>query len=381
MTSDNEVLIISFSRTPLGGFKKSFTNVSGVDLCGEAIKSAVEKSKVDPTKFGSFIVGNVVSSGIGQNPAKQCAIKGGLAPDISCSLVNKVCCSSLKALTIAAQQIKLGDEDSIVVAGFENCTQASLIKNADGVDLFTYDGLTDFSCGQLMGKLVDDLNAKMNIKREEQDEYAINSFKRSIKAWDDGVFNDIIVPIKVDNSVVTKDENLSRFDESKISKLKPAFDASGSITAANASSLADGAACIVMCSRKFAVENGVEPCAKVIAYADAGCDGKDFALAPIYSTKKLLAKSGFEKDAIDIWEVNEAFASIPLMFAKDFGISMEKINILGGAVSIGHPLGCTGARLVTSLILSLRKVKGKYGVATLCNGGGGATSVLIELLN
>ena len=387
---EDNVYIISCVRTPLGSLNGGLSSIPGSKLCGFAIRESVKQSQINPSQFDSIYVGNVVTAGNGQNPAKQAALEGGLPETISCTLVNKVCCSSLKALTLAVQEIKCGDSQAAVAAGFESMSRCPhLLENSrtgyrmgdiTAKDSLIKDGLWDAKYNQHMGQLVDALNEKLGITRQEQDRYAIQSFDRSKKAWEEKNFQDHIIPITVKSGVVERDENISKLKLEKVPLLKPSFTPNGTITPANASGIADGAAAVTICSKKFADENNIKPLARIISYADAGRDPAEFPLAPVDAAKKALQKAGLTKDDIDLWEVNEAFASVPIMFAREFGISEDILNILGGAVAVGHPLGCTGLRIVQALISAL-KIKGKKrGLATLCNGGGGGTAVIIELM-
>ena len=386
----DSVYIISCVRTPLGSLNGGLSSVPGTKLCGIAIGESVKQSKINPSQFDSIYVGNVVSAGNGQNPAKQAALEGGLPETISCTLVNKVCCSSLKALTLGVQEIKCGDAQAVIAAGFESMSRCPHLLEGSRTgyrmgditarDSLIKDGLWDAKYNQHMGQLVDALNEKLGITREDQDRYAIQSFSRSKKAWEDKSFEGQIIPVSVKSGLVERDENISKLKLEKVPVLKPSFTPNGTITPANASGIADGAAAVTLCSKQFAEENNLKPIARVIAYADAGRDPAEFPLAPVDAANKALKKAGLTKDDIDIWEVNEAFASVPIMFARELGISEDVLNILGGAVAVGHPLGCTGLRIVQALIAAL-KVRGKKrGLATLCNGGGGGTAVIIELM-
>ena len=389
-TSPNDTVIISISRTPLASFNGSFASVPGTTLCGVAINDSINKSKISPTEVNSVFVGNVVSAGNGQNPAKQASLAGGLPNDVSCTLVNKVCCSSLKALTLGCQEIKCGDSDVIVVAGFESMTRCPhlLEQSRAGYrmgdvsmkDSLIKDGLWDAKYNKHMGSLVDELNDKHGITREEQDRYALQSFDRAIDAWNRGVFDGQIVPVETRTGKVEKDENMSKLNREKLVKLRPSFSEKGTITAANASGLSDGAAAAVICSREYAEKHDLKPIARIVSYADAGRDPAEFPLAPVDAAKRALKKANMEVKDIDIWEVNEAFSSVPLLFKKELDISEDIMNVLGGAVAIGHPLGCTGLRIVHSLIAALKDKNKKFGLATLCNGGGGGTAVIVELL-
>ena len=386
-----EVVIVSIARTPLGSLNGGLSTIPGTKLCGIAIDKCVKDSHIEPKDIDSIFVGNVITAGNGQNPAKQAAIEAGLPETVSATLVNKVCCSSLKALTIGVQEIKCGDSQAVIAAGFESMSRCPHLLEGSrkgyrmgdftAKDSLIKDGLWDAKYDQHMGQLVDALNTKLGITREEQDRYAIQSFKRANKAWSEDRFNGQIAPVEVKPGVVVdKDENRSKLNEEKVPKLKPSFTVDGTITPANASGIADGAAAVVICSRKYADAHGLKPIARIVSYADAGRDPAEFPLAPIDAAKKALQRASMKKEDIDIWEVNEAFASVPLMFAKELGISEDILNIFGGAVAVGHPLGCTGLRILQTLIAALSAREKKFGLATLCIGGGGGTAVIVELL-
>lgn len=384
-----DVFIVSSVRTPLGAFLGGLSQVSAPKLAGVAIKEAVEQSGLsDKSEINAVYVGNVLVGGQGQHPAKQCSLAGELPENIPCTLIDKVCCSSMKALTVGTQSIRCHDEEVCVVAGTENMSLAPRIlsKSRIGqkmgdmqlVDLMIKDGLWDAPNDKHMGELTDILASEQNISREDQDRFTIQSFKRAIKAWEDKAHH--VVPVKTREADLSTDEVMGKFMEAKIPTLRPCFVKDGSITAANSSALSDGAAAAVIASGSAVKRLGLKPIAKIVAYADAGIDPAKFPLAPVDAANRALAKAGLTKEQVDLWEVNEAFAAVPLMFIKAMKISEETVNVLGGAVALGHPLGCTGLRIVHTLIDSLRYKNKKIGLATLCNGGGGATAVIIELV-
>ena len=385
----HQVYVLSSTRTPLGSFLGGLSQVPAPKLGGVVIKESVRKSGISPDDIDEIFVGNVLSGGVGQNPAKQCAINGGLPPTKPCTTINKVCCSSLKALILASQLIGAGEIKTAVVTGVENMSMSPRIvensraiqkmgtaklENTEAKDDMIVDGLWDSFSDRHMGALADDAGKKMGITREEQDRYSIESFRRAEEGWNSGFLD--VVPVEG----VTKDEVIPKLIQEKVPNLKPCFNKDGTITAASSSAIADGAAAVVLASEEFVKERNLKPIAKIIAYADAGRDPSEYTLAPIDAAKKALEKAKKEVSDIELWEVNEAFAVVPLMFMKQMNISSDIVNVFGGAVSIGHPLGCTGVRIVNTLISALKAKGKKIGLATLCNGGGGASAVIIELM-
>ena len=304
-----EVYIVSYTRTPLGSFNGKLSHLSVPELCGYSIKSCIEKSKILPSQIDSVFVGNVISAGIGQNPAKQCAIAGGLPSNIPCTLINKVCCSSLKAFTLGVQQIKSGDGDCILIAGVENMSKTPhLLPNSrtgtrmgdfSCIDSMVKDGLWDSFNNLHMGTLVDTLAEKFEISREEQDRYSIESFKRANEATNNKLIE--ITPIQIKEGLMNSDESLTKLIPSKVPLLKPCFNSKGTITAANASSISDGSVSIIICSNEFLKKNNLNPICKIISYADSGIDPSEFPLAPIEAANKALKKANLNKDQIDLW--------------------------------------------------------------------------------
>lgn len=384
------IYIVASSRTPIGSFLGGLSNIPAPELGSYAVKDCLKKSGLSPEEIDQLIAGNVLNGGLGQNPAKQCSLKSELPSTCICTLVNKVCCSSLKALCLAAQSIKCGDSRSAVVVGFENMSRAPHIVydarkikkmgnikfegEAAGVDLMITDGLWDSFSNKHMGSLVDKIAAGKQISREEQDRYAIQSFKRAVDGWETGMLD--VTPV----GEIVKDENITKLIPEKVPTLRPCFNQDGTLTAANSSSLADGAAAMIVVSDDFMNQHQLKPIARIVSYADYEMDPADFPLAVPHAARKALEKANLQVADIDLWEINEAFAAVTLAFTKELQISEDIVNILGGAIAIGHPLGCTGLRIVNSLISAL-KVKGKkLGLAALCNGGGGATAVIIELV-
>ncbi|KAH0792356.1 acetyl-CoA C-acetyltransferase [Histomonas meleagridis] len=384
------VYIVGSVRTPLGAsISGGFAEVPAPKLGAVAAKECLARSGVSPNDIDELYAGNVISAGIGQNPAKQCSLEAGLPNTVPCTTINKVCCSSLKALTLAAQDIKYGEVNTAVVVGMENMTLAPhLVRNARKIqkmgtikfkdevtaeDGMIVDGLWDSFNNIHMGALADHVAAKYGITREEQDRYAIQSFARAKEGWASG-FLDII-----EFNGVKTDEIIPKLIVEKVPTLRPCFVKDGTITAANASAISDGGVAMVLVSESYLKEHSLKPIAKIIAYTDVGCDPAEFICAPVLAAKKVLEKAKMKFEDIDLFEVNEAFAVAPLLFMKETGVPEEKVNVFGGAIAIGHPLGCSGLRIVNTLISAL-KAKGKrIGLATLCNGGGGSTAVIIEL--
>lgn len=388
----SKVFIISSARTPLGSFQGGLSKIPATELGGYAIKESVKKSQIPINDIDEVYVGNVLSCALGQNPAKQCAIFGGLLPTTPCTLVNKVCCSSLKAMIIATQLIKTNEINTAVIAGTENMSlsprfvegtrstkklgSVNLSDPVEAKDSMLVDGLWDSFNNKHMGTLADNCAKNIGISREEQDRYSIQSFHRAQEGWKSGVLDVFSL------NGIEKDEVISKLIEEKVSTLRPCFNANGTITAASSSALADGAAAVVLASENYVLSHSdkiAKPIAKIISYANAERDPKEFTLAPIDAAKKALDKAGLSIDQIDLWEVNEAFAVVPLMLIKELKIKEDIVNVFGGGISLGHPLGCTGVRIVNTLISALKAKGKKIGLATLCNGGGGANAIIIEL--
>ena len=385
-----DIYIVGTSRTPLGSLLGGLSQIPAPELGGLAIKEALLQANVPPEKVDCIYFGNVLSSGVGQNPGKQASLAAGIPNTVPCTTINKVCCSSLKALTLAAQDILLENARIAVAAGAENMSLAPhlLPKSRTGqkmgdfqvVDSMIKDGLWDAHYNLHMGALTDKLALKKGVSREEQDRYSIQSYSRAKKATEIGAHK--FFTVKLGRFECTKDECIEKCIIEKVPKLRPCFitDETGTITAANSSSISDGAAAIILASGNIVKELSLKPIAKLISWADAGVDPADFPLAPVFASQKALKKAKLDKSQIDLWEVNEAFAAVPLLFKKEMNISEDILNVLGGAVALGHPLGCTGCRIVNTLISALETKKKKIGVATLCNGGGGATALIIEMI-
>jgi len=388
-----EVYIASAVRTPLGSFGGVFAKLSAIDLGSAAIKGALEKAGVSPDQVQEVLMGNVVSANLGQAPARQAALGAGIGQNVPCTTVNKVCSSGMKAIMFGAQSIMLGHNDLVVAGGMESMSNipyyvpsarwGSKYGDAKMVDGLAKDGLTDAYNHVAMGVCADNTAAEYKISREAQDEYAIRSYKRAAETTEKGIFKEEIVPVMVpqrkgDPVAVTEDEEYKRVKFEKIPALRPAFSKEGTVTAANASTINDGASALVLVSKEKMEELGLTPVARILSFADAAHDPMWFTTAPTKAAPLALQRAGLTKDDIDYFEVNEAFAVVPMAFNKELGIDDDKVNIFGGGVSLGHPLGASGARIVTTLNNVLHQKGGKRGLATLCNGGGGASAIIIE---
>lgn len=387
-----KVVIVSAVRTPMGSFMGALSSVPATKLGATAIKGALNKINLDPKEVDEVLMGNVVQSGNGQAPARQAAMFAGLPDTVPCTTVNKVCASGMKAVMQGAQAIMAGDAEVIVAGGMENM---SLIPHyvhlRNGVkfgpttmiDGLQKDGLTDAYDNNAMGVCADLCATEFNISREEQDRYAIQSYTRSAAAWEAGKFDSEIVPVEVpqrrgDAIIVNKDEEFTNVKLDKIPALSPVFTKDGTVTAANASTINDGAAALVLMSEEKANALGLKPLAYIKSYADAAQEPKWFTTAPAKALPKALDKAGISLGDIDYFEFNEAFSVVGLANAKILGISEDKVNVNGGAVSLGHPLGCSGARIIVTLINVLNQNNAKVGAAAICNGGGGASAIVIE---
>lgn len=390
-----DVVIVSAKRTPMGAFGGSLSSFSAPELGASAILEAVKSGGIKADDVQEVVMGNVLSAGIGQAPARQAALKAGLHKRTPATTVNKVCASGMKALMIAADQIRLGEADIIVAGGMESMSNVPyyLPKQRFGAkyghvqaeDGIVKDGLWDVYNDYLMGNAGDLCGRECNISREEQDKYAITSYKRAIKATEEGYFEDEIIKIKVKDrkgnvTMVEKDEELDRVNFKKIPQLRPVFDKEGTVTAANASTINDGAAALLVMSAEKANELGLKPLAKVLSHASAAKEPEWFTTAPADAIPIALKRAGLSKDDIDLFEINEAFSVVALANNQILELDPEKVNIHGGAVSIGHPLGCSGARIIVTLIHALKRTGGKYGCAGICNGGGGASALTLEML-
>ena len=389
------VVITSYSRTPIGSFGGGLSSISATKLGAHAIKSALQKINLSPNLVEELYMGNVISSGIGQAPAKQCAIYAELGPNIPCTTINKVCSSGMKSIMMAAQAIKSGDADIIVAGGMESMSNIPyyIPKARNGhkfghgkiMDGLVLDGLTDVYSGDVMGVCGELCAEEMNISREEQDDFAIESYNRSKKAWENGYFKDEVSPIEIpqrrgDSIIIEEDEEFKNVNIEKIKKLRTVFKKEGTITAGNASTLNDGAAALILMSEEKAKELGIKPIAKINSYSDASQEPEWFTTSPAKAIPLALNKANLKIEDIDYWELNEAFSVVGIANTKKLKLNPDKVNIYGGAVSLGHPLGCSGARIVTTLLSVLINNDAKFGGAGICNGGGGASAMIIEKL-
>ena len=386
------VVIVSAARTPIGRFLGGLSAVSAPKLGGIAIKGALDKINLNPTLVDEVLMGHVVQAGTGQAPARQAAIYAGIPDTVPCSTINKVCASGMKTIMQAAQAIALGDADIIVAGGMENMSSIPHYQHArlgqkfgaisveDGLQK---DGLVDAYANEAMGVFADNCATKYKFTREEQDAYAVQSYKRSTKAWDNGKFNSEVIPVEVPQRrgepvVIDKDEEYVNVRLDKITGLRPAFTKDGTVTAANASTLNDGAAAVVLMSKEKAEELGLKPLATIIGYADAAREPEWFTVAPSKALPKALAKANITISDVDYFELNEAFSVVGLANMKLLELDDSIVNVNGGAVSLGHPLGCSGARIVVTLLSVLEQNNGKIGAAAICNGGGGASALILE---
>lgn len=386
------VVIVSAARTPIGSFLGSLSTVPATRLGAAAIKGAIGKINLDVNVVDEVIMGNVVQAGVGQAPARQAAIYAGLSSNVPCTTVNKVCASGMKAIMQGAQAIMSGDAEVVVAGGMENMSLIPhYVHMRNGqkfgpttlVDGLQNDGLVDAYDNQAMGVAADNTAKVHNISREEQDAFAIQSYERSAKAWEEGKFDMEIVPVEVPQRrgepiIVSKDEEYSNVKLDKITGLRPAFTKEGTVTAANASTINDGAAAVVLMSEEKAQALGLKPLAYIRSYADAAQEPVWFTTAPAKALPIALKKANLALSDVDFFEFNEAFSVVGLANAKLLDLSTDKINVNGGAVSLGHPLGCSGARIVVTLLSVLEQNNAKIGAAAICNGGGGASAIVIE---
>lgn len=389
---NKKVVIVSAVRTPIGSFMGGLSTVSAPQLGAIAIKGALDKISLDPKFIDEVFMGNVVQAGVGQAPARQAAILSGLPITVPCTTVNKVCASGMKSVMLAAQSIISGDAEIVVAGGMENM---SLIPHylhlrngvkfgpTTMVDGMQKDGLTDAYDNNAMGVCADLCASEYKISREEQDAFAIQSYERSAKAWSEGKFDSEIVPVPVPQRrgepiLVSKDEEYTNVKLDKIPSLNPVFTKDGTVTAANASTINDGAAALIIMSEEKALELGLKPLAYIKGYADAAHEPKWFTTAPAKALPKALEKAGIPISDVDFFEFNEAFAVVGLANAQILGLTEDKVNVNGGAISLGHPLGCSGARIIVTLINVLNQNNAKIGAAAICNGGGGASAMIIE---
>ncbi|EJO5348390.1 acetyl-CoA C-acetyltransferase [Clostridium botulinum] len=387
------VVIASAVRTPIGKFGGALKNVSAVELGTIVIKEALKRANVNPETVDEVIMGNVLQAGLGQNSTRQSAVKAGIPVEVPSFTINKVCGSGLRAVSLAAQLIKLGDDDIVVAGGTENMSAAPYIldkarwgqRMGDGkiVDEMIKDGLWEAFNDYHMGITAENIAEKWGVTREQQDEFSANSQQKAEKAIKEGRFKEEIVPVVIKSrkgETVFDTDEFPRFGTTKesLSKLRPAFKKDGTVTAGNASGINDGAAALVIMSEEKAQELGIKPLAKIVSYGSSGIDPKIMGYGPFYATKKTLEKANLNIKDMDLIEANEAFAAQSLAVAKDLGFDMDKVNVNGGAIALGHPIGCSGARILTTLLYEMEKRNSKRGLATLCIGGGMGTSVIVE---
>jgi acetyl-CoA C-acetyltransferase len=388
-----EAYIISAVRTPIGSFGGSLASVSAVKLGSVAFRGALQKAGVDPKHVQELFVGNVLSAGLGQAPATQVAAGAGLGFEIPCTLVNKVCASGMKAVMFGAQSIMLGHNDVVLAGGMESMSNIPyyLLKARTGykyghgelLDGLQYDGLTDAYNHCAMGVCADNTAKEMNISRQDQDSYAISSYKRSASSWASGKFKEEVIPVEItdrkgNTTLFAEDEEYKNVNFEKISTLKPAFTKDGTVTAANASTLNDGGSALLLVSKEKAQQLGIKPIARIMGFADAAQDPMWFTTTPSLAIPKALKNAGVDRKDVGYFEINEAFSAVAIANNINLGIDPDKVNVNGGAVALGHPLGASGSRIITTLINVLKQNNSSIGVAGICNGGGGASAIVIE---
>ncbi len=390
-----EVVIVSAVRTPIGSFGGCLSSVSATKLGAAAIKGAIEKAGIDNKIINEVFMGNVLQANLGQAPTRQAAIFAGISKDVPCTTINKVCASGMKSIMIAAQTIMCGDNDVVIAGGMENMSQVphyfaqgrtgQKLGDMKLFDGMVKDGLTDVYDKVHMGVCAETCAKDMKFNREQQDAFAIESYNRSAKSWAKGKFSNEVIPVEVpqrrgDNLIISEDEEYKNVKMEKIPALRPVFDKEGTITAANASTLNDGASALVLMSANKAAALNITPIAKIRSYADAAQEPEWFTTAPAKALPIAIAKAGLTSNNIDYYELNEAFSVVGLANIKILDLDANKVNVNGGAVSLGHPLGNSGSRIIVTLINVLKQNNGKIGAAGICNGGGGASAMVIELI-
>ncbi len=389
-----EVVIVSAVRTPIGSFGGKLSSVPATKLGAAAIKGAISKAGIDPELIDEVFMGNVLQANLGQAPARQAAIFAGLSDQTPCTTINKVCSSGMKSISLGAQSIMCGDNQVVLVGGMENMSavphylsngrNGQKLGNMNLVDGLVNDGLTDVYNKVHMGNCAELCAREMNFSREQQDEFAMESYNRSAEAWKKGNFDNEVVPVSIpqrrgEDLIIEQDEEFKNVKMEKIPTLRPVFDKEGTVTAANASTLNDGAAALVLMSADKAKDLNLTPIAKIRSYADAAHQADWFTTAPSKAMPIALEKSGITVNDVDYFELNEAFSVVGLANIEKLGLDKNKVNVNGGAVSLGHPLGCSGARIVVTLLNVLKQNNGKIGAAGICNGGGGASAIVVEL--
>ena len=390
----SNVYIVSAARTPMGSFLGSLASVPATKLGSTAIQGAIKMAGLDPKEIEEVYMGNVLQAGMGQAPARQAALGAGLSESVPCTTINKVCASGMKAISLARATIVMGEAEIVIAGGMENMSQVphyldarkgSKCGDINMRDGMLADGLTDVYNNTHMGNCAELCAKENNITREDQDSFAVTSYKRSAHAWENGAYQSEVVPVEIpqrkgDPIVFSEDEEYKNVKMDKISTLRPAFDKEGTITAANASTLNDGASAVILASEEAVKRLGLSPIAKIIGCADAAHDPEWFTTAPSLALPIALDRAGISVEDVDLWELNEAFAVVGIVNNQKLGLNPEKVNVNGGAVSLGHPLGSSGCRIVVTLAHALKSRGLKYGAAGICNGGGGASALVIEAL-
>lgn len=386
-----DVFICDALRTPIGSFLGALSSLPAPKLAAELIKAIVQRNNLDSQSVNEVIMGNVLSAGLGQAPARQAAIFGGLPTSVECMTINKVCGSGLKSVMLADQAIKCNDAELILAGGMESMSNAPFVLlglrngikfgNQTLYDTMLYDGLIDVYNNMHMGNCAERVAKEKLISREQQDQFAIESYRRALKAQESGLFKEEILPIQIKDSMVTEDEEPKKVKFEKIPQLKPVFEKDGTITPANASKLNDGAAVVLVADENAIKKYNLKPMVRIVSQAAFALDPINFSLAPIGAIKKSLEKANLKIDDIDLFEINEAFSLVTLAVMKELSIPHEKVNVNGGAVALGHPIGASGARLLTTLIYEMKRRNVKYGITSLCIGGGEAVSLIIENIN
>ncbi len=388
------VYLISAARTPMGSFLGALSSVPAPQLGATAIRGAIERAGLPAEAVDEVFMGNVLQAGLGQAPARQAALGAGLTHEVPCTTVNKVCASGMKAIALAASAIGNGDAHVVIAGGMENMSQvphylharnAVKLGHVQAQDGMLLDGLTDVYNSTHMGNCAELCAKEMSFSREEQDAFAIESYQRAAAAWDGGRFDEEVVPVSVpqrkgDPVIVDRDEEYTNVKMDKIPSLRPAFDKAGTVTAANASTLNDGASALVLASEEAVKQYGLTPIAKIVAAADAAQAPEWFTTAPAKALPKALAKAGWSREDVDLWELNEAFSVVGLANNQLLGLDAAKVNVNGGAVALGHPLGSSGSRIIVTLVHALKQRGLKRGAAGICNGGGGASALCVELV-
>lgn len=387
-----KVVIVSAKRTPIGKFLGGLATIPAPQLGAIAIKGALEAAGIQPSEVDEVIMGNVLQAGVGQAPARQAALMAGIPDTVPCTTINKVCSSGMKSISMAAQAIAAGDAEVVVAGGMENMSLAPHIVpmrtglkfgSTQLIDVMQKDGLLDAFDQVAMGVFADATAEKHQVSREEQDAFAIESYRRSAAAWKSGAMQKEVVPVSVpqrrgEDLIITEDEEYTNVKLEKIPALRPAFSKEGTVTAANASTINDGAAALILMSEEKASSLGIPPLATILSYADAANEPQWFTTAPAKALPKALAKANLTQEEVDLFEFNEAFSVVGIANTKILGLASDQVNVHGGAVSLGHPLGCSGARIVVTLLNALKEKNKTLGAAAICNGGGGASAIIIK---